>query len=454
MSVISTTKSQPISDHRQLVESLSRGGKPAAEWRIGTEHEKFLFRKSDLTPVPYEGADGIAALLEALTLAGWRPVLEGDTVIGLTKDGAGISLEPGGQFELSGAPLADLHETAAELNRHLAEVETVGETLGFGALGLGFNPKWPRESIPWMPKGRYRLMRAYMPTRGNLGLDMMTRTSTVQVNLDFANEADMVEKFRLSLALQPVATALFSNSPFTNGQPNGFQSFRAEIWRDTDPDRTGLLPFVFEDGFGFERYVDWALDVPMYFVYRDGRYVNATGQSFRRFLQGRLPALPGELPSLSDWQDHLTTVFPDVRLKTFLEMRGADCGSRRIITALSAFWVGLLYDAPARAAAWDLVKHWTAADRQGLRDAVPREGLKASVAGRPLTALVPELLRISRAGLKARARIDAAALDETQYLDVLFDLADRGETQSDMLLAKFHGPWAGSIDRIYAEHAY
>jgi glutamate--cysteine ligase len=350
MSAPPQSKGTPIADKRQLVSYLEAGCmeagcKPPEAWRIGTEHEKFAYTREDLRPLPYEGERSIRALLEGLVARfGWEPMFEAGKPIALTKDGCSVTLEPGGQFELSGAPLETLHETCDEVNTHLSQVKEIAEPLDIGLVGLGFLPKWRREDITWMPKGRYKIMRAYMPTKGNLGLDMMLRTCTVQVNLDFESEADMVAKFRTGLALQPIATGLFANSPFTEGKPNGFMSYRSHIWTDADPDRCGILPFVFEDAMGFERYAEHVLDVPMYFVYRNGQYLDASGQSFRDFLEGRLPALPGELPTTSDWADHLSTLFPEVRLKHFLEMRGADGGPGRNICALPAFWVGLLYD--------------------------------------------------------------------------------------------------------------
>ena len=446
---------EPITDRRQLVAYLESGNKPASAWRIGTEHEKFAYRLSDLKPLPYEGPDGIRELLTRLQRYGWQPVEENGNVIALTQaDGANITLEPGGQVELSGAAVETLHQTCAEVHSHLRQVKEVGAELGIGMVGLGFQPKWRRDEIPWMPKGRYRIMREYMPKRGGLGLDMMTRTCTVQVNLDFASEADMVKKFRVSLALQPIATALFANSPFTEGKPNGFQSFRSHIWTDTDPDRTGDLPFVFEDGFGFERYVDYLLDVPMYFVYRDGAYIDASGQSFRDFMAGRLPALPGETPLITDFADHLTTSFPEVRLKKYLEMRGADGGPWRRLCALPALWVGLLYDSTALDAAWDLVKDWTAEERAHLRADVPRNGLRTSFRNGTVQEVALRVLEIARDGLARRKRNDNWGDDESHFLDTLFAIAGSGQTPADELLAKFQGAWGGNIDPVFREYAY
>ena len=453
-SIATDADHQPITSKDQLVASLEVGCKPRDAWRIGTEHEKFAFRQSDLAPLPYGGPDGIEAVLTTLQRFGWTPVTEAGKVIALNQDGASVSLEPGGQLELSGAPLENLHQTCDEVNLHLAELREIGEELGIGLLGIGFHPTLTRDAVPWMPKGRYKIMRAYMPTKGELGLDMMIRTCTIQVNLDFASESDMVKKFRIGLALQPIATALFANSPFTEGRPNGYLSYRSQVWTDTDPDRTGILPFVFEDGMGFERYVDYALDVPMYFVYRDGTYIDAAGQSFRDFLDGRLPALPGELPRMSDWADHLTTIFPEVRLKTFLEMRGADGGPWRSICALPALWVGLLYDAGVADAAWDLVKDWNAEEHAALRRDVPAQGFKTVFRGRTVGELALEVVDLARAGLAARDRRDRAGDNETGFLNTLREAAASGTTPAEALLAEFEGPWAGDIGRIFTEYAY
>ena len=446
-----------IESRDQLAAYLEAGNKPPEDWRIGTEHEKFGYRTEDHLPLPYEGGCSIRAMLEGLRDGfGWAPVEEAGKLIGLTKDGANVSLEPGGQLELSGAPLRTLHETCDEVNEHLREVKALAEPMGAGFIGLGAAPEWRADQMPVMPKGRYGLMTRHMQRVGSHGTQMMYRTCTVQVNLDFASEADMVKKFRTSLALQPVATALFANSPFFEGKVNGWQSWRARIWQDTDPARTGMLPFVFEDGMGFERYVDYALDVPMYFVYRDGKYVDALGMSFRDFLDGRLPALPGERPTLSDWADHLTTIFPEVRLKKFLEMRGADGGPWRRICALSAIWVGLLYDQGALDAAWELCKGWTAEERERLRHDAGKLGLRAEVAGRGLREVAREVLAIAEAGLKARARPGAGGMiaDETHFLNALHEIVATGQTASDELLAHYYGDWGGDLGRIYAEYSY
>jgi glutamate--cysteine ligase len=446
-----------IESHAQLAEYLQAGCKPPEDWRIGTEHEKFGYRLADHLPLPYEGDCSVLAMLSGLRdRFGWAPVEEAGKLIGLTKNGANVSLEPGGQLELSGAPLRTLHETCDEVNAHLREVKTLADEIGAGFLGLGAAPEWTEGQMPVMPKGRYALMTRYMRQVGSHGTQMMYRTCTIQVNLDFESEADMVQKFRVGLALQPVATALFACSPFFEGKVNGWQSWRARIWQDTDPARTGMLPFVFEDGMGFERYVDYALDVPMYFVYRDGAYIDALGQSFRDFLDGRLPALPGEKPTLSDWADHLTTLFPEVRIKRFMEMRGADGGPWRRICALPAFWTGLLYDRAALEAAWDICKGWTAEDRDRLRHDAGKLGLRARVAGRPLVEVAREILAVSGAGLAARARPGAGGLiaDETHFLNALHEIAETAATPADELLARYEGAWHGDLSRIYAEYSY
>jgi len=459
MSAPPTAQGAPITSRDQLVEYLADGCRPRQQWAIGTEHEKFAHTLDGHWPLPYRdptGGPGIGDLLQGLADLGWSPVREDGNIVAL-KDpkGCSVTLEPGGQVELSGAPVKTLHETCREVNHHLAQVKQVAEPLGVGMLGMGFTPDWTREEMPWMPKGRYGIMGNYMPKVGNLGLDMMLRTCTVQVNLDFASEADMVKKFRVSLALQPIATALFANSPFTEGKPNGFLSYRSHIWTDTDPDRCGMLPFVFEDGFGFERYVDYVLDVPMYFVYRDGRYIDAAGQSFRDFLDGKLPALPGETPYISDWSDHLTTLFPEVRLKTFLEMRGADGGPWNILCALPALWVGLLYNETALDAAWDLVKDWTVEELTELRAQVPKHALKARVGGTSVHDLARRVLEIADYGLAQRDNTDGSyGQDERQFLTPLKKIVESGETPAEEKLRRFHGEWNGSIEPIYRHYVY
>jgi glutamate--cysteine ligase len=447
----------PLQSRDDLVAWFAAGEKPKARFRIGTEHEKFAFTLARHEPVPYEGARGIRTLLDGMQMIlGWEPILEADRIIGMADvtGGGAISLEPGGQFELSGAPVETIHQTCSELQAHLAQLREVAGPLGIGFLGLGMAPTWTRTEMPVMPKGRYRIMTGYMPKVGKLGLDMMYRTCTVQTNLDFSSEADMVKKLRVSLALQPVATALFANSPFTEGKPNGFLSFRSEIWRDTDADRSGMLPWAFEPGMGYERWVDYALDVPMYFVKRGDRYIDVAGRSFRDLLAGTLADLPGERATISDWANHVSTIFPEVRLKRYLEMRGSDAVPWRSLPSLPAFWVGLLYDDVGLDAAWDLAKHWTAEERQALRDQVPRLGFKATIAGRSILDLARDCLAIARAGLARRARQDWMGRDETRFLAPLEELAARGETPAEGLLAKFHGAWAGSVDPVFNEYAY
>jgi len=454
MTSFRSDKSELVTSKAQLIAVLAGGAKPKAQWKLGTEHEKFPYRTADFAPLPYGGPAGIQAFLTGLQRFGWQGVYEGENIIALSQQGKGsVSLEPGGQVELSGAPLDNVHQTCTEVTDHLKQVKTVGDELGIGMLGLGFTPNWRREDIHWMPKGRYKIMRAYMPKVGTMGIDMMTRTCTVQVNLDYSSEADMVQKLRVALALQPVATALWANSPFTEGKPNGYLSFRGNIWRHTDPARTGLLPFAFEDGMGFERYVDYLLDVPMYFVYRDG-FIDAAGQSFRDFLAGKLPALPGQLPTVADFEDHMSTAFPEVRVKSYIELRGADSGPWASLCALPAFWVGLLYDQAALDAAADIVKDWTAEDRERLRDEVPRLALKAKVRGRTVQDIARELLELSKTGLRRRARLDAAGTDESGFLVPLQEIAASGITPAERMLAAYHGPWRGDVTKAYAEYSY
>ena len=445
-----------ISGKAELVEWFEAGSKPKADWRIGTEHEKFGFTWSDLKPLPYEGASSIRAMLEGLRdQFDWSPIEENGYLIGLKKGGASVSLEPGGQFELSGAPLEHIHQTCNEVGQHLDEVRQIADPLDIGFIGLGASPIWSMDETPIMPKGRYKIMRAYMEKVGRLGRQMMFRTCTVQSNLDYGSEADMVKKFRVSLALQPLGTALFANSPFLEGRPNGFLSYRSQIWTDTDPDRTGMLPFVFEDGFGFERYVDYALDVPMYFVRRGGEYLDASGLSFRDFMAGELPILPGERPAIDDFEDHLSTIFPEVRLKRFLEMRGSDSGPWSRLCAFSAFWTGLLYDEAALDAAWDLVKDWSDGEREALRQSVRTIGLNAPVpGGRSLQDLGKEVMNISRAGLRARAKLSVSGDDETGFLQELDRTLESGLTPAEELLETYHGAWNGDLRHIFKDLAY
>ena len=451
-----SANTKTVETRSELVEYLESGCKPESNWKLGTEHEKFGYTLDDLRPLPYAGERSIQAILSGMAERyAWQPVMEGGQPIALIDDtGASITLEPGGQLELSGALLDNIHQTCTEVNTHLRQVRSVSEPLGVAFLGMGFHPKWRREDMQWMPKARYRIMRHYMQKVGSLGEDMMTRTCTVQVNLDFSSEADMVHKFRTSLALQPVATALFANSPFTDGRPNGYLSYRSHVWEDTDADRTGMLPFVFDDDMGFERYADYMLDVPMYFVYRNGEYIDASGQSFRDFLAGRLPALPGEKPTLKDWEDHLTTAFPEVRLKRYLEMRGADGGPWARLCALPALWAGVLYHQPSLDAAWDMARDWSMEERIQLRKEVPQLGLRAAVRGRSVRELALELIELAGEGLAARGRRNAAGDDETGFLLPLQEVAERGITPAERKLSLYDGAWNHSVDPIFTECMY
>jgi glutamate--cysteine ligase len=459
MAVSVETQAPIIESRDELTAYIAEGAKPQSEWSIGTEHEKFPFYRDTLQPVPYEGPAGIEALLEGMASRfGWRPVYDNGHIIALEEPsvtlGGSITLEPGGQFELSGAPLKTLFQTCEEVGRHLAQVREIADPLGISFLGLGFSPLWTLAETPRMPKSRYGIMTAYMPKVGKLGLDMMYRSATVQVNLDFADEAGMVKMLRVSLALQPIAAALFANSPFTEGKPNGYLSFRSAIWLDTDKARTGMLPFAFEDGMGYERYVDYALDVPMYFVRRGGQYINVAGASFRDFLEGRLAQLPGEKPTINDWSDHLTTLFPEVRLKRYLEMRGADSGNWRSLCSLPALWTGLFYHTPSLDAAYDLIKDWTAEERQQLRNEVPRLGLKTPFRKGNVHSIAHSMVELARCGLKARGHTDLVSGDESIFLDPLVEIVESGKTAAERMLERYHGEWREDVRPIFAEGAY
>ncbi len=446
---------EPVTRKAALIEYLEAGCKTKKDWRIGTEHEKFAYYLDDLRPLDYEGPAGIRSLLEGLARFGWKAVEEKGNPIALSKpDGSFISLEPAGQVELSGAPVENIHQTCDEVAAHLQQVKAIARELGIGFIGLGYCPKWPTPEMPLMPKGRYKIMREYMPKKGKLGLEMMQSTCTVQVNLDFDSEATMARMFRIALALQPIATALWANSPFKEGKPSGYLSYRSHIWTDTDPDRCGILPFVFDDGFGFEQYVDYVLDMPMYFVYRDGTYIDTSGQSFRDFMVGELPALPEEQPLMSDWVDHMSTAFPEVRLKQFLEMRGADGGPWSRLCALPAFWVGLFYDTDARDAAWDLIKDWKVEEIQALRDEVPHHALNARLRNRTVKEIALDVLQFSHKGLKNREHLDGVGLDETHFLKPLFQIAHSGLTPAEEMLAAYEGRWGQSVDPVFQEYAY
>ncbi len=453
-----TSDLTPIENRDQLAAHLESGGKPREKWRIGTEHEKFGFYKDGHTPVPYQGRRGIRALLEGMqSLLGWEPIFDGENIIGLADPigGGAISLEPGGQFELSGAPLKSLHQTCREVNTHLAQVRQIGDPLGIGFLGLGMSPKWKLAETPVMPKSRYKIMADYMPHVGTRGLDMMFRTCTVQVNLDFLDEADMRDKLRVGLALQPIATALFANSPFTENKPNGFLSARAEIWRDTDRNRTGMLPFAFLDSFGFEKYVDWALGVPMYFVVRDGRYHPMTNFTFRQFMEGLAPNdLPDPQPTMGDWKNHLSTLFPEVRLKTYLEMRGADGGPWRRLVALPALWTGLLYDQTSLEGAKELVRTWTAEERQALKDAVPKTALATKFRDQTVLDIARQVVQLARDGLRRRAIPGNGSPDEAAYLGPVEETVALGRTPAENLIWQYETRWGRSVEPIFEEHVY
>lgn len=450
MSIVATESDHPIASKERLVNYFESCAKPKSEWKIGCEHEKFAFHLATLKPATYSEPQGLRDLLIKLQEDyGWKPIYENKNIIGLTRGQTSITFEPGGQIELAGAPLTTLHETAAENDQHLFEICEVGEKLGLGFLGMGFHPTARREDISLVPKERYFIQNQEMPRHGSLALDMMLRTCTVQVNLDYASELDMIKKFRVSLALQPIATALFASSPFKEGKPSGYNSYRMHVWTDVDPVRCGAPSFVFEDGFGFERYVDYALDVPMQFVYRHGHHINAYGQSFRDFMKGKLPALPGAIPTLTDWANHLTTLFPDVRLKKIIEMRGADSGDAEIMLALPAFWVGLLYDETSCDEAWQLVKSWTQDERNQLHEDVTKFGMQAQVGNQKVVDLAQLVLQISQRGLRRRANRLHGGPDESRYLDILFNFTESGSNRSDQLLMEFEHYQDFSMQKVF-----
>ena len=455
MSQNNDPKAAPITDKTMLLEYMAAGCKPPSAWRIGTEHEKFSYALDTFKPLEYEGENGIRALLEAMQRYDWEPVLENGNIIALKKsDGSSVTLEPAGQVELSGAAVETIHQTCNEVNQHLTQVKSIAREMDIGFLGLGYQPKWTLADMSWMPKGRYKIMREYMPKKGTMGLEMMQATCTVQVNLDFDSEATMVKMFRIALALQPVATALWANSPFKHGKPTGFLSYRSHVWTDTDNDRCGMLDFVFDDDFGFERYIDYILDVPMYFIYRDGNYIDVSGKSFKDFMAGKLEGFEGQFPSIKDWEDHMSTAFPEVRLKTFLEMRGADGGPWARLCALSAFWVGLLYDDAAREAAWNLIKDWSVEEMTTLRDEVPRTALKTPFRGGTVREIAIDTLRTARLGLKNRARLDSTGMDETHFLKPMNRIAESGFTPAEELLSAFEHRWEENVDPVFQEYAY
>jgi len=449
------SKDSPVVSKQQLIDYIADGEKPKSDWTIGTEHEKFVYCVDSGKPVPYHGERSIKAILEALKKEfDWAPIMEGENIIGLKKDGQSVTLEPGGQLELSGAMVKTLHQTCAESTSHLRQAQAVSEKLGINYIGMGFNANTKREDVPIMPKGRYNIMRDYMPKKGNLGLDMMLRTCTIQVNLDYSSEADMVKKFRVSLALQPLATAIFAASPFTEGKPNGFQSYRSHIWTDTDPDRCGILPFVFEENMGYEAYVDHVLNAPMYFVNRGDTYHDVSGKSFKDFMNGKLEGFEGELPTIKDWEDHMSTLFPEVRLKKFLEMRGADGGTWSRICALPALWVGLLYDDQALDQAYDMIKDWTPEEHQALRDNVPRDALNVPFRNGTVQDLAKQMLDISAGGLERRAELNNAGEDERVFLKSLYDTVESGKTTAQRMLNCYHGSWNGDISKIFKDCSF
>ncbi len=428
------------------------GETPEEDWVIGTEHEKIAVYEDTFERVPYEGERGIAVLLERISKQGeWVPILEGSKIIGLKRGGASITLEPGGQFELSGAPLATIKETCAEFNSHVDQVKAISEDLGIVWLSLGVDPLHPVSDVPVMPKSRYQIMRDYLPTRGSLGLEMMHLSATVQANFDFSDEADMVAKVRTAMGCTPLVSALFANSPFSARGENGFVTKRLAIWADTDPDRCGLLPFVFDSGFGYERYTDWALDVPIFFLIRDGHYIPAGGLTFRGFMEN---GLEGHRALLSDWDMHLTTLFPEVRLKQIIEVRGADAVPRELTCALPAIWKGLLYDADALDQAWDLVSSFTFEERVEGQVSVARKGLGAELGGQSVKPLADQLLEIASGGLDRISTRRGIEGGEQNFIAPLRRILESGKSPGEVMLDRWRNEWNGSLERLISYARY
>ncbi len=436
----------PVESVEELVAHLRSGEKPRERWRVGTEHEKIGLYEDTHAPVPYEGERGIGALLRRVAAEdGWNPLVEGPHVIGLEKAGASITLEPGGQMELSGAPLRTIHETCDEFHAHLSLMKRVCEPMRIVFLGLGIHPLHGVERIPVMPKARYRIMRRYLPTRGSLALEMMFATATVQANFDYSDEADMVAKMRAALGVSPIVSALFANSSVSEGKANGFITRRLHIWTHTDPDRCGMLPFAFEQGFGYREYVEWALDVPMFFIVRNGAYQPAHETTFRRFLQ---QGFRGERPTLADFDRHLTTLFPDVRLKRIIEVRGADAVPPGLTCSLPALWKGLLYDPEALKQAAALVSGYDAETREAARSDVARRGLSARYGGEPVLELARQLAAISREGLARLAHAGRRDRDETGFLDPVFAQLELAASPGSLVVERWEGEWARSVERL------
>lgn len=430
---VPTTDDKPIASYDDLLSLLHAAIKPPSEFRVGAEMEKFgVF--ADGSPVPYEGDRGVLAIMNELAATkGWRPEAEseGGPVIALYRDGASITLEPGSQFELSGAPLVSCHEICSELRGHIAEIAPFSERAGIKWLGLGFHPFSKREDYTMVPKQRYAIMREYLPTRGSLALDMMLRTSTVQANYDFSSEEDAMTKMRVGLKLAPLTTALFANSPFYEGAPFGGKSYRAKVWLDTDPDRSGLVPALWKKNARFVDYVEWALDVPMFMFKRDGQKIVNTGQSFRSFFKS---GFSGHKPTMTDWQTHLNTLFPEVRLKKTIEVRGADAQGAKLACALPALYTGLFYDAKALAEIEALTADWTVDEVSSTRKEVWQKGLGARFRASTLQPVAEKVIEIAEGGLERRGLLSSSGKDERVHLAHLKELVAQGRTPADRLL--------------------
>lgn len=435
-----------------LIAYFATGAKPRSEWRIGTEYEKVAVERKTGRAARYFGRNGIEELLRRLAdRYGWTPRSEGDHVIALQGERATITLEPGAQVELSGEPCESIHCAHAELTEHVSQIVSVGEEIGIAFLGLGMQPLSPVEDIEWVPKARYGIMGPYMQKVGTLGHRMMKQTATVQTNIDFSDERDAMEKMRVTMGLSPILTAMFANSPICDGRLNGYMSFRQHVWTDTDRDRCGLLPFVFSRDAGFEDYADWALGVPMYFIRRDDRFVDLSGLPFREFLK---KGAAGHHATLADWQLHLTTLFPEVRLKTYIEVRSVDSQPPERMLALPALMKGVLYDADCLLGAWDLVKGWSFGERLDLYDASHRDALMARVRGVRLLDLARELCAIARVGLRRQNLRNGRGEDETVYLNGIERQLESGVSPARVIADRWAGEWEERIDRLIGFAAY
>ena len=435
-----------------LIKWFEAGCKPKNLFRIGTEHEKFVYKLNSLKPVSYNEPSGIKNILKSLVRFGWVEVSESGNIIALRKDNQSITLEPGGQLELSGAPLENIHQTCSEVNEHLKQVKIIGNELNIGFLGVGARLEGKLSSDLWMPKPRYKIMKDYMPLVGNLGLEMMADTCTVQANLDYSSEQDMRRKLKTSFILQPIVTALFASSPIEKMKPSKYITRRAAIWFDVDKDRCGTPKFIFDENLSFESWVDYALKVPMYFIKRNGQYINCAGASFEKFMLGKLEQLSNEKPTILDWEDHLSTIFTEIRLKQYIEFRGADAGPWKSLCALPALWVGLLYDSESLNEAESLAKSWSFDMYKKAYEEVPVKGLDLIINKRSINDHAKDLIAISKRGLKKRNFLDGTGNDESGYLNQLEEITHTGNSQAKKMLSMWNNN--EPLKSIYDHYSY